>query len=380
MTWRLPLVPWIGAVLAVAGSSLGAQGASLPPSVEIRIPKPPTVAHVNDRAVLAYELHVTNFTRDTLTLSRVDVLADSVGTTVIATLADTALAAAIARPGVAVQPAQRPTVAGGLRAVLFMWVDSLESARLPNAIRHRLTFAPRAADSGRATTLETRVVPVSHDLVVIGPPLRGGLWFAANGPDPVSGHRRAMIALEGAPYIAQRFAIDYVQVNAQSRRFEGDSLDNKSYFAYGRDALAVADGIVVAVKDSIPENVPGSRAVPITLETVGGNYVILDLGRGRYAFYAHLIPGSLRVRVGDRVRRGQVIGLVGNSGNSTEPHLHFHLSDGTTPLASDGLPYAHESLVVAGECRSFVAPCTFGTPTTHRRQMPAGIHAVRFPD
>jgi hypothetical protein len=380
MTWRLTFLPCVGALLAATGGSLSAQGASLPPSVEIRIPKPPTVAHVNDRAVLAYELHVTNFTRDTLTLSRVDVLADTIGTSVIATLSDSALIAAIARPGVAVQPAQRPALAGGLRAVLFLWVDTVESARFPNAIRHRLTFAPRPSDSGRVTTLETRAVPVSHDLVMLGPPLRGGLWFAANGPDPVSGHRRAMIALDGAPHIAQRFAIDYVQVNEQSRRFNGDSLDNKSYLAYGRDALAVADGIVVAVKDSIPENVPGSRAVPITLETVGGNYVILDLGRGRYAFYAHLIPGSLRVRVGDRVRRGQVVGLVGNSGNSTEPHLHFHLSDGTTPLASEGLPYVHESLVVAGECRSFVAPCQLRAPTPRRRQMPAGIHAVRFPE
>ena len=82
-----------------------------------------------------------------------------------------------------------------------------------------------------------------------------------------------------------------------------------------------------------------SRAVPITSETVGGNHIVLDLGGGRYAFYAHLQPGSLKVKVGDRVTRGQVIGLVGNSGNSTEPHLHFHISDGVSPLGSEGLPY-----------------------------------------
>ena len=84
------------------------------------------------------------------------------------------------------------------------------------------------------------------------------------------------------------------------------------------------------VKDGIPENVPGanSRAVPITLETVGGNHVIIDIGGGHYAFYAHLKPGGIRVKLGDKVKRGQVIGLVGNTGNSTEPHLHFHISDG----------------------------------------------------
>jgi murein DD-endopeptidase MepM/ murein hydrolase activator NlpD len=79
--------------------------------------------------------------------------------------------------------------------------------------------------------------------------------------------------------------------------------------------------------------------VPITSETVAGNHIVLDLGGGRYAFYAHFQPGSLKVKVGDRVTRGQVIGLVGNSGNSTEPHLHFHISDGVSPLGSEGLPY-----------------------------------------
>ena len=110
---------------------------------------------------------------------------------------------------------------------------------------------------------------------------------------------------------------------------------------YGAEVLAVANGLVVATKDGIPENVPGitSRAVPITSETVGGNHIVLDLGGGRYAFYAHFQPGSLKVKVGDRVTRGQVIGLVGNSGNSTEPHLHFHISDGVSPLGSEGLPY-----------------------------------------
>lgn len=379
MTWRLLSVLPLGASLAALLTPLSGQTVSLPPSVEIRIPKSPTVAYLNNRSVLAYELHVTNLTRDTLTLQRVEVLADS-GNSVIATLADSALIAAIARPGLAAQGAQRPQLSGGMRAVVFMWVDAAKTARPPAALRHRLTFAPRAADSGRGPTLEKSAVTVANDAAVVGPPLRGGPWFAANGPDPVSGHRRSMLALNGMPHIAQRFAIDYVKMNAQSRRFTGDSLSNKSYFAYGTDALAVADGIVAAAKDSIPENVPGGRAVPITLETVAGNYVILDLGGERYAFYAHLIPGSLRVRVGDRVRRGQVLGLVGNSGNSTEPHLHFHLSDGTAPLAAEGIPYVHESFAVLGECRSLIAACPIGSPTAHQREMPAGIHIVRFPD
>ena len=178
--------------------------------------------------------------------------------------------------------------------------------------------------------------------------------MAVNGPGRDSGHRRALIATEGSARIAQRFGIDWVQRHPAGGTFQGDAKDNKSYRAYGAEVLAVANGLVVATKDGIPENVPGitSRAVPITSETVGGNHIVLDLGGGRYAFYAHFQPGSLKVKVGDRVTRGQVIGLVGNSGNSTEPHLHFHISDGVSPLGSEGLPYVprRDAGHAAAEC------------------------------
>jgi len=125
--------------------------------------------------------------------------------------------------------------------------------------------------------------------------------------------------------------------------------------------------------------VPTLRAVPITLETVGGNYVIIDIGGGRYAFYAHLQPGSLRVKKGDRVRRGQVVGLVGNSGNSTEPHLHFHLADGTTPLGAEGIPYAHDAFDLVGRCRSLLGNCAAMAAETRRHETPLANMIIRFP-
>src|SRR6185436_12574864 len=181
--------------------------------------------------------------------------------------------------------------------------------------------------------------------------------------------------------IAQRFAIDFVQLREDGRSFTGDQKDNKSYRCYGADALAVADGKVAATKDGIPENVPGpsSRAVPITLETVGGYYVIIDLGQGRFAFYAHLQPGSLRVKTGDRVRRGQVLGLVGNSGNSTEPHLHFHVSDRNSPLASEGLPYVFESFEQQGQGFGWKPSATDPPAQKHSMEIPLQNAVVRFP-
>jgi len=370
----------IRAVLAIATAvptAVVRAQAAFPPALEVRVPKPPTVTHGGGETILPYELHVTNLTTQPFTITRIEVV-NADNSTVIETLADSALARAITRVGVRLPVPERAHVGAGLRAVVYMWVPITGTP--PRAVRHRLTTKP---DSGTAsaTVLETPPVPVSNDLVVIAPPLRGGPWLAANGPSAESGHRRAMIPLFGSYYIAQRFAIDWVKIDATNKTYSGDSLKNSSYYAYGNDALAVAAGIVTEVKDSIPENVPGinSRAVPITLETVGGNHVIVDIGGGHFAFYAHLQPGSIRVKVGGRVKRGQVLGLVGNSGNSTEPHLHFHVSDASSPLGSEGIPYAFETLTVVGHCQGFTGQCPRSADVVRHREMPVANELVRFP-
>jgi hypothetical protein len=348
----------------------------------MRVPKTPTLATGNGASFLVHELHVTNLQATPLTLTRVEVLSGDANGRVLLALEDSTLGRALSRPGVSPPPPllERAKLGAGLRGVVFLWVP-VDGRTSPTGVRHRLTISEGAGDSVRTHVLEGGRASVTRDLAVIGPPLRGEGWFAANGPDPQTGHRRALIPIDGTPAIAQRFAIDFVKMDTIGRRFVGDSLKNESYYAEGVDALAVADGIVVAVKDSIPENIPGpaSRAVPITLETVGGNFVILDIGQGRYAFYAHLKPRSLRVRRGDRVRKGQVVGLVGNSGNSTEPHLHFHLMDGTSPLGSEGIPYALESFELVGRCRRMFAECARSAPDVRRREIPMANVVVGFP-
>ncbi len=358
-----------------------AAAAQLSAPLEVRIPKPPTLARVDGAGVLAYEVHLTNFGAQAMTLRRLEVLDDATPARVLQVLEDTALFNAMSRPGVAPPPAaiDRPRIAGGLRAVVFLWAPA-DLRTPPGRVRHRFTLVRGGGDSTTTTVFEGGAVTVSTSVATLAPPLRGGPWLAANGPDPIAGHRRALIPIEGTPAIAQRFAIDYVKVDSSGRTFTGDRLKNESYYAQGMDALAVADGRVVATKDSIPENIPGpnSRAVPITLETIGGNHVIIDIGNGRYAFYAHLQPGSLRVKVGDRVRQGQVLGLVGNSGNSTEPHLHFHLSDSPSPLGSEGIPYVHEQLEVVGRCRANFIACQPVPSEQRRGEMPSSKMAVRY--
>jgi len=220
--------------------------------------------------------------------------------------------------------------------------------------------------------LEGAIVKIATSKpAVLGPPLRGSDWIALNGPGNSSIHRRAIVPLNGKTAIAQRFAIDWSKVGSNGRMFDGDEKDNKAYAAYGAEILAVADGIVASTKDGIPENVPGitSRAVPITPETIAGNHVVLDIGDNRYALYAHMQPGSLRVKTGDRVRRGQVLGLVGNSGNATGPHLHFHLGDSPAGLEAEGLPYVIDSW------ESMTGPATW---QKRQNEMPFQNERVRF--
>ncbi len=370
------------AAFAVVLPRSSAAQAQLPPFVEMRVPKAPTVVMGRGTAMLVHELHVTNFQAAPLTITRLEVLGGEADDRVLLALQDSTLARALARPGITPPPPlpERARVNGGLRAVVFLWIP-LDTRGAPARLRHRLTISQGSGDSVRTHVIEGGRTSVTRDVAVIGPPLRGSGWLTANGPDAQTGHRRALIPVEGTAAIAQRFAIDYVQMDTNGRRFTGDSLRNESYYAHGTDAIAVADGIVAAVKDSIPENIPGpaSRAVPITLETVAGNFVILDIGQGRYAFYAHLIPGSLRVRVGDRVRKGQVLGLVGNSGNSTEPHLHFHLMDGTSPLGSEGIPYAHERFDLVGTCRRMFAECARSAAEPRRGEIPLANMVIAFP-
>ena len=339
--------------------------------IDVVVPLAPTAFQADGKTHVAYELHITNFSGQSITLASIEVLSGSGNTLSRVDASD--LVANVYSPGNRqASGTEKLNIGAGQMAVVYMWVTLEGPSKVPSSLKHGI--AVKVGKYPAAITVQCAQVAIDRDVPVISPPLRGDNWLAANGPANSSGHRRALIPIDGRAWIGQRFAIDWVRLNADGKTFTGDAKDNKNYRAYGSDALAVTDGIVTEVKDGIPENIPGenSRAVPITLETIGGNHVVLDIGHGRYAFYAHLQPGSLKVKVGDHVKRGQVLGLVGNSGNSTEPHLHFHLSNGNSPLGSEGIPYALES---------FDAKPKQDAPLTkHHMEIPTADEIVTFAD
>lgn len=177
---------------------------------------------------------------------------------------------------------------------------------------------------------------VTSSSVPLGLPFRGQ-WSVVWGGDTPKANR---------PHLgnkSQRRAADLLIVDTQGKTHRDDGKKNTDYFAYGQDVLAAADGTVMTVIDGVPDNDPGS----MNSFFVTGNIVILRHDEKLYSAYAHLQPRKTRVKVGAKVKRGDVLGLCGNSGNTSEPHLHFQLQDGPLFEKSFGVePRFKETAVV----------------------------------
>ena len=187
-------------------------------------------------------------------------------------------------------------------------------------------------------------------------------------------HTRAALPVNGRVWLAQRYAVDWEQLDKDHRIYSGPRAKPESYTIFGKTVLAVADATVVSVTEGQPEQTPGKFPTDISLDAADGNSVILDLGEGHYALYAHMQPGSIKVRPHQKVKRGQVLGLVGNTGNSVAPHLHFQLMGGPSSLASNGMPYEIDGFQVTGKTsgtEAFDHAEEAGTPLTISPVSPA---------
>jgi len=312
-----------------------------PLPLEMRVPFEPTAFPNGAHFYVMYELHLTNFGTVPLSLSRIDVLdADAKTSPPLATFEAEQLEAILQPLGgrTLSDRKERLIIAGGQSALVFMCVAFDRNSRVPNRLAHRVSTADSATEGTVISTHHT-------ELHLVGPPLLGADWLAADGPsnDEDNHHRRGVVILDGRAVDSRRYAIDWKQIR-NGASFSGDARDVRSYYAYGKTVLAVADGRVVTARDGLPDNIPGHGesfhpAVPLTLETLAGNTITLDLGRGQFAYYMHLQPGSVRVKAGDRVRRGQVLARIGSSGDAREPHLHFEVTTSSQALVGEGVPY-----------------------------------------
>jgi hypothetical protein len=212
-------------------------------------------------------------------------------------------------------------------------------------------------DAGRYTPPNIVVFPAHFErgildikLVLDGQDKIIGMWFLPHTPDiPVVEKHQTELSLpfKGKWLVFwggdtkelnyhhdtpnQRFAFDFLGVNEEGKTHKGDGKINEDYFAFGREIIAPADGVVTEVINGVRDNVPGS----MNPYSAVGNAVLIQHRDNEVSVMAHFKFDSIKVRVGDKVAKGQLIGLCGNSGNSSEPHLHYHLQN--TPVIQDGI-------------------------------------------
>jgi hypothetical protein len=291
----------------------------------------------------AYELYVTNAGSAPLKIVELTVQGKKNDEVVMTqTSAGKQLAAMfVPAPGDGTKP-HDPILQPGQAGVFFIFANFAPGDADPDSFDTAIRIEQHGPGSGSGTiqVAELDINPAAP--ITIQSPLRGKNWSAANGPSNTSPHRRAVLPANGQPHIGQRYAIDWIQLGDDGNSFTGDKHKNSSYHAWDQEIHAVADGKIVEVKDGLAENVPNSGKIAVTIssDTLAGNHIIQDLGDGHFAAYAHLRPGTLKVKVGDTVHAGDVIGRLGNTGNSSEPHLHFQICDAPSFPDSEGLPFA----------------------------------------
>jgi hypothetical protein len=297
------------------------------------------------RVHLVYELGMTNFSSGDITVEKVEVVGDG------AILQTLDIAAVAGRLQAAGQREPSGTLARSTRALLFLDVMLAAGAKAPTELSHRITMRASAAPPGQQEFIENGgTTSVDKQAVaVVSPPLRGDHYISADSCCDATRHTRAALPVNGRLWVAQRYAVDWEQTDASGRIYVGPREKLESYAIFGKPVLAVANAVVVSVIDGLPEQTPGKYPTNIPLDQADGNSVILDLGEHRYALYAHMQPGSIKVHRGEKVHPGQVIGLVGDTGNSIVPHLHFQVTAGPSSLSANGLPYEISEFQVTGK-------------------------------
>jgi Peptidase family M23 len=323
---------------------------------------PVPVPGTDGKVHLAYELQLTNVLDQEVTVTSVGVRE---GDRTYLDLSGDGLSYWMRIIG---KPAPATKVGPAQTAIVWLDVALDKGVPVPATLMHTVGISVgKPMPPLFPATMTEVVAPVTVQTrkpVVISPPLSGPGWLDGNGCCDMGAHRMALNPIDGGLWAAERFAIDYVQLGADGKLFAGDKTKVASYPYFGADIHAVADGPVVAAVDGMPEQVPGKSPTGLALNEYAGNHIVQDLGDGDYALYAHIKTGAVKVKPGDQLKAGEVIGSVGNTGNSDAPHLHFHVMSTPDPLRSDGLPFVLRSFALDSRLSSADAlgPLLDGAP------------------
>ncbi|MFF7177979.1 peptidoglycan DD-metalloendopeptidase family protein [Streptomyces sp. NPDC008121] len=390
-----------GVLLAGPAFSPSAHAREAPPAVTpvvaTALTSPAPVRASDSRVHLVYELLLTNAAERPAAIRSVEAVSASSGK-VMEKLSGKDLALRFKLVGqlslptasadaVSLQPSQT--------GIVFLDVSAPRQQDLPRELVHRLALTyPEAPWPGAipASVTETagKVKVSSRPVPVVAPPLTGAGWTDDAGCcSEITSHRGIALPLNQSLHVPQRFAIDFYRTDKAGRFYTGAGGRLENWAGYGAPVHAAAGGTIVSAVDGLPEQTPlKAPSSGLQLPQYAGNHVVQKFqqqGYTYYAMYAHLKTGSVKalgLRPGQKITTGQQLGLLGNTGNTARPHLHFQVTDGPDQLASDGLPFQFTSFTVTGRIPStekFRGAFENGTPVENTAVAPPQVHRGQLP-
>ena len=169
-----------------------------------------------------------------------------------------------------------------------------------------------------------------------------GKWTVVNGSaDKEMSHSWGIVN--------QRYAYDFIVVDDKGMSYDGNNKSVQNYYCFGKNIIAPADGIVVRISGKHKDSRTNGKKAFCDTWDIRGNFIIIKHAEKEYSLIAHLMPDSITVKVGDSVKQSEVIARCGNTGNTSEPHIHFQLQSGKSFFTSVGLPIAFSNIHAQGK-------------------------------
>jgi len=226
-----------------------------------------------------------------------------------------------------------------------------DRTKVPQMMKHRLILVKDAKER----IIEAAQAPVLvKQIPVISSPFKGVGFVATNTTALNPVHSTFQTSYNGKSTVPERFCVDWLKLGADGKLFHGDLKINENWYVYGQNLYAASDGEVIFMQEGMPDQIPFEvKDEDFNLYNGTGNCVVLYTANG-YLVYGHMIKNSILVTLGQMVTKGQMLGKVGNSGNSSAPHLHFGLHSEFPYYVSEGLPYYINSMEKTGSTGSLI--------------------------